>query len=54
MKQKICEAIFIISILLAVVIVAGIESGWSLLTGLWCIPLACTAFISIFVGGLYK
>ena len=54
MKEKICEALFIISVLLMFIIAAGMQDGWSPSTG-WCyIPLSCTAFISIFVGGLYK
>lgn len=54
MKQKICGAILLVSSLLILGIIRGVDDGAPITNALWCIPLLCIVFISAYVGGFFN
>lgn len=50
MKQKICIAAFIVSLLLTIGIIGGIDCGAPLTNALWCIPLVGIMGLSVYIG----
>lgn len=54
MKTKICGVIFVVSFLLLIGVVGGIECGQPLSNFLWCLPLLAAMGTSAYVGGVLR
>lgn len=52
MKQKICTVLFVLSVVLFLGIVGGVENGEPLTNLLWCIPIGVFGWICAVLGGI--
>jgi hypothetical protein len=52
MKQKICTVLFVLSVVLFLGIVGGVENGEPLTNLLWCIPIGVFGWICAVLSGL--